>query len=70
VSDLKDIDTSTSTLFDLDDYTLFNASLSYDLTDTVQLYLRADNLTNEDYETVSGYNTPGRSAYLGLKASF
>ncbi|WP_417272946.1 TonB-dependent receptor plug domain-containing protein [Celeribacter halophilus] len=70
VSDLKDIDTSTSTLFDLDDYTLFNASLSYDLTDTVQLYLRADNLTDEDYETVSGYNTPGRSAYLGLKASF
>ncbi|WP_321364625.1 TonB-dependent receptor domain-containing protein [uncultured Celeribacter sp.] len=54
----------------LDDYTLFNASLSYDLTDKVQLYLRADNLTDEDYETVSGYNTPGRSAYLGLKASF
>ena len=54
----------------LDDYTLFNASLSYDLTDTVQLYLRADNLTDEDYETVSGYNTAGRSAYLGLKASF
>ncbi|WP_417278196.1 TonB-dependent receptor plug domain-containing protein [Celeribacter sp.] len=70
VSDLKDIDTSTSTLFDLDDYTLFNASLSYDLSDKVQLYLRADNLTDEDYETVSGYNTPGRSAYLGLKASF
>jgi vitamin B12 transporter len=54
----------------LGDYTLFNASLSYDLTDTVQLYLRADNLTDEDYETASGYNTPGRSAYLGLKASF
>lgn len=52
------------------DYTLFNASLSYDLTDTVQLYLRADNLTDEDYETAGGFNTPGRSAYLGLKASF
>ncbi|MBU2891272.1 TonB-dependent receptor plug domain-containing protein [Celeribacter halophilus] len=64
VADL--LDTSTR----LDDYTLFNASLSYDLTDTVQLYLRADNLTDEDYETASGYNTPGRSAYLGLKASF
>ncbi|WP_460274077.1 TonB-dependent receptor plug domain-containing protein [Celeribacter sp. ULVN23_4] len=70
VSDLKDIDTSTSTLFDLDDYTLFHASLSYDLTDKVQLYLRADNLTDEDYETISGYNTPGRSAYIGVKASF
>lgn len=52
------------------DYTLFNASLSYDPTDTVQLYLRADNLTDEDYETAGGFNTPGRSAYLGLKASF
>lgn len=54
----------------LDDYTLFNATLSYDLTNKVQLYLRADNLTDEDYETAGGYNTPGRSAYLGLKASF
>ncbi|WP_434288742.1 TonB-dependent receptor plug domain-containing protein [Celeribacter sp. SCSIO 80788] len=54
----------------LDDYTLVNASLSYDLTDKTQLYLRVENLTDEDYETISGYNTPGRSAYLGLKASF
>jgi Outer membrane cobalamin receptor protein len=54
----------------LDDYTLVNAGLSYNLNDKTQLYLRVENLTDEDYETVSGYNTPGRSAYLGLKASF
>lgn len=52
------------------DYTLVNAGLSYQLNDATALSLRIENLTDEDYETAGGYNTPGRSAYLGLKASF
>ncbi|MBW6418500.1 TonB-dependent siderophore receptor [Celeribacter sp. PS-C1] len=52
------------------DYTLVNAGLSYQLNDATELSLRIENLTDEDYETAGGYNTPGRSAYLGLKASF
>lgn len=55
---------------DLADYTLVNAGLTYDLTDAAALSLRIENLTDEDYETAGGYNTPGRSAYIGLKASF
>jgi vitamin B12 transporter len=52
------------------DYTLVNAGMTYKLNDATALSLRVENLTDEDYETAGGYNTPGRSAYLGLKASF
>ncbi|SFJ70308.1 TonB-dependent receptor plug domain-containing protein [Celeribacter neptunius] len=52
------------------DYTLVNAGFSYEFNDATSLTLRIDNLTDEDYETAGGYNTPGRSAYIGLKASF
>ncbi|MCX7567420.1 TonB-dependent receptor [Sulfitobacter sp. F26169L] len=52
------------------DYTLVGAGVSYDLTDSAQAYLRVENLFDEDYETAGGYNTPGRSAYFGLRADF
>lgn len=52
------------------DYTLVGAGASYDVTKSAQLYLRIENLFDEDYETVGGFNQPGRSAYVGLRASF
>ncbi len=52
------------------DYTLVNLGVSYDITDRAQAYLRVENLLDEDYETAGGYNTPGRAAYFGLRASF
>ena len=52
------------------DYTLVGAGLTYDLTDTAQAYLRVENLFDEDYQTAGGFNTPGRSAYIGFRADF
>jgi vitamin B12 transporter len=52
------------------DYTLLGATLSYDMTDRAALTLRLENLTDEDYETVGGFNRPGRAVYLGLRAAF
>jgi len=51
-------------------YTVVGAGVSFDLTDTAQAYLRIENLFDEDYETSGGYNTPGRAAYIGLRADF
>ncbi|MEX3316667.1 TonB-dependent receptor plug domain-containing protein [Sulfitobacter sp. PS-8MA] len=51
-------------------YTLVGAGMSYEVTDTAQAYLRIENLFDEDYETAGGYNTPGRSAFFGLRADF
>ncbi len=51
----------------LDDYTLVNFAASYALTPTVTVYGRVENLLDEDYEDVYGFNTPGRVAYLGVR---
>lgn len=54
----------------VDDYTLVNLGLTYDIADQAQVYLRVENLLDEDYETAGGFNTPGRAAFFGLRASF
>jgi vitamin B12 transporter len=54
-------------LVDLDDYILVNASGSYRLSEYWELFARADNLTNTDYEEVFGFGTAGISAYGGLR---
>ena len=52
------------------DYTLVGAGVSYDVSPNAEIYLRVENLTDEDYETAGGYNQPGRAAYVGLRANF
>ena len=52
------------------DYTLVGVGLSYDVTENAELYVRVENLFDEDYETAGGFNQPGRAAYVGLRASF
>lgn len=52
------------------DYTVLGVGMTYALSDTAQAYLRIENLFDEDYETAGGFNTPGRSAYIGLRADF
>jgi vitamin B12 transporter len=55
---------------ELDDYTLLNLNASYQVNDRVKAYGRVENATDEDYETVLGYNTPGRAFYFGVSSSF
>ncbi len=51
----------------LDDYTLVNLAASYALSKKVEVYARAENLFDEDYQNVFGYQTPGDAYYLGLR---
>ncbi len=52
------------------DYTLVGAGLSRAITDSATAYIRVENLFDEDYETAGGFNTSGRAAFVGLRASF
>jgi vitamin B12 transporter len=54
----------------LDDYTLVNARLAYQVTDAAEIYLRAENLLDEEYQTVRGYGTADRSFFLGIASRF
>lgn len=54
----------------LDAYTLVNIGGSYRLNDRLEVFGRIENVFNEKYEEVFDYNTPGRTAFLGLKGNF
>lgn len=53
----------------LDDYTLVNINANYSASDRLDIYLRLDNLLDDDYEEVFGYQTLGFAASLGLRLS-
>jgi vitamin B12 transporter len=60
----------TPTPVTLESYTLINAAAFYDLLDSLQIFLRLDNILDTDYETIKGYGTPGFSVFGGLRARF
>lgn len=51
----------------LDEYLLVNAAISYDVLPGLQIFGRVDNILDERYEEITGYNTLGIAAYGGLK---
>jgi vitamin B12 transporter len=57
-------------LVPLDDYQVLDISANYRITDAWQLFGRIQNLTNEDYQEVTGFNSAGRNAYAGVRLSF
>ena len=54
----------------LDDYVLLNAKIAYKPNENTELYVRAENLLDQDYQVVNGYNTAPLSVFAGVKASF
>ena len=53
----------------LDAFTLVNVNANFNATDKLDLYLRLDNLFDEDYQEVFGYQTLGFGASFGLRYS-
>ncbi len=51
----------------LSSYVRVDVFCSYDINDNLQVFARVENLFDEDYEEVYGFNTPGISGYLGGK---
>jgi len=51
----------------LDAYTLLGGQLRWQIRDNVDVYVRGENLLDEDYQDVFGFNTPGRGLYFGLR---
>ena len=54
----------------LGSYYLMNLTVSYSLTEDLEIYGRIENLLDDGYETVPNYNTYGRCYYAGLKYTF
>jgi vitamin B12 transporter len=58
------------TLVTMPSYVVVNLTASYQISPTLQLYGRIDNLFNEQYEEIYGYGTARFSTYIGTKINF
>lgn len=67
VGDRTDTDFGTFQTVTLDAYTLVGGQAGWRISDHVALYLRGENLLDQDYEDVFGYASAGRGLYLGLR---
>ena len=70
VDEQNDLDFSTFPAGEvtLDDYYLLNVTGSYSVTDNLNVYMRVNNLLDESYQDVYGFETLGKTVYAGLKA--
>jgi vitamin B12 transporter len=62
--------TFTQSRVELEEYVLVNLAGSYEIFEGISLVARVENLLDEEYQEVFGYNTPGIGAYAGVQASF
>jgi vitamin B12 transporter len=54
----------------LDDYEVLDLSLAHAFNETIELYGRVLNATDEDYREAIGYRTAGRAFYAGARLRF
>lgn len=67
IGDRRDIDFSTGDRVTLDDYTLVNAAMNYQFNDTLSAFTRVNNLLDEEYQDVFGFETSEFSALVGIE---
>lgn len=70
VGERKDLDPNTFSTVTADDYVVVNVAASHKTNDNVEIFARIDNLFDEDYQEVLGFNTPGISAFGGVRIIF
>lgn len=54
----------------LDDFTVWDVSARYDITETASVYGVIDNVADASYQTVRGFNAPERTIRFGVETSF
>jgi vitamin B12 transporter len=62
----RDADVSTFAPVTLPGYRVFNVNARYQMDHDFSVVARVDNLFNRDYMPVHGYNSPGRTVFVGL----
>ena len=66
----NDFSSFPATRVKLDEYVLARIAASIDVSETLQLFGRIENLLDESYEQVNGFGTPGFAGYIGLEMIF
>ncbi len=70
INDVMDIDGATFSTITGDDYAIMRLFGDYQITETIKLVGRIENLMDENYEEVDGYPALGRAIHAGLSFIF
>lgn len=54
----------------VEDYETVDFGVSYQAIETVELYARIENLTDENYQEIPNYNVAGAAGYAGVRITF
>ena len=54
----------------LDDYEVIDISASYAFSERLDIFGRAENVTDEEYQEITNFNTDGASIYAGVRLKF
>ena len=55
---------------DLSPFFVLNAVAAYEVVEDISLYVRVDNILDENYQRVDGFGTSDLAAYAGFRAQF
>lgn len=55
---------------ELDDYHVVDANIAYTLQPALELYVRGENIFDQEYEEITGFNSGGASIYTGFRYQF
>lgn len=70
MEDLEFINATPQTRVVLDDYVVVNIGGSFEISERFEAYGRIENLFDADYEEIFGYNSQGRTTFVGIKGRF
>ena len=65
-----DNDPNTFVAGPMPDFGVVNLAVHFAINDSAEAYLKIDNVLDQDYQLINGYNTSGRAVYVGLQAKF
>jgi vitamin B12 transporter len=63
-------DTADDVNGEVDDFEVLDLSVAYQVLEALEIYGRIENVTDEKYQEIPNYNTPGAAGYAGFRYTF
>ena len=69
MDDFEFINATPETRIELDSHWTVKVGANYQVTDNVEVYGRIENLFDKEYEEVFGFNSQGRTSFIGFRVN-
>ena len=69
MEDFEFINATPESRVEIDHYWTVKVGTNFQVTENIEIYGRVENLFDEQYEEVFGYNTQGRTSFIGFRVN-